>query len=212
MEYCVTIDILRHGECEDGHVFRGSTDVALTPKGFDNMLNVVEQVNTQWDVIISSPLKRCLNVAQYVSQQYDASKPVPVQVESDLKELHFGDWEAQPIEDVWQNDTATIEQWMQDPSSMTPKNGEPIKDFYHRVVHAYQKCVLTGKEKRILMITHGGVIRCVFAHILNLPFTQLNTFDVPYAGLSQIKMFVSPKGNITKIMHINGIKPCVSQS
>ncbi len=204
MEYCVTIDILRHGECEDGHVFRGSTNVALTPEGFNNMLNVSQKANTQWDTIITSPLKRCLNVAQHLSEQQN----IAIHTDNNLQELHFGDWEAQPINDVWQNDTATIEQWLQDPSSITPNNGERIQDFSQRVVYGYQKIVLTGKEQHILLVTHGGVIRCIFAHILNLPFTQLNTFDVPYAGLSQVKVFVSPKGNITKIMHINGITPC----
>ena len=42
------IDILRHGQCEGGEIYRGSTDVPLTDLGWQQMRNAVASHNG-WD-------------------------------------------------------------------------------------------------------------------------------------------------------------------
>ena len=63
----IMLDLLRHGETELGHTLRGSTDDALTSKGWKIMQQTVNTAldhGLQWDMILSSPLQRCLNFAQ----------------------------------------------------------------------------------------------------------------------------------------------------
>ena len=52
------VDLLRHGEVEGGERYRGSTDDALSARGWEQMRAAVGDA-CAWTGIVSSPLKRC---------------------------------------------------------------------------------------------------------------------------------------------------------
>ncbi len=83
-----TIDLLRHGEPVGGNVFRGRTDHPLTDLGWSQMREAVKGL--QWDVIIASPLSRCWDFAQSLSQELDCEL---LQADG-LREFDFGVWES----------------------------------------------------------------------------------------------------------------------
>ena len=61
-------DILRHGEPDGEDCFRGSgVDHPLTRLGWSQMQAAIAQ-DTQWDLIISSSLSRCLDFAKKLSE------------------------------------------------------------------------------------------------------------------------------------------------
>ncbi len=89
----IMLDLLRHGETELGHTLRGSTDDALTLKGWQDMqqtLNTAIATGQRWDVVASSPLQRCLQVAQTFAQ----AQQLPLYIDAQFQEMHFGAWEA----------------------------------------------------------------------------------------------------------------------
>ena len=47
-----TIDLLRHGQCEGGEIFRGSTDVALSEAGWQQMRHATQEEDN-WDRVIT---------------------------------------------------------------------------------------------------------------------------------------------------------------
>ena len=85
------VDLLRHGETELGGGLRGSIDDALTDLGWAQMRAAVVGQGP-WDRLVSSPLKRCARFAEELGAQLG----VPVQLDKDLQELHFGAWEGLP--------------------------------------------------------------------------------------------------------------------
>ena len=92
------IDLLRHGKCEGGEIYRGTTDVALSEEGWQQMNRAIGSAqHFPWDHIISSPLKRCLEFSKSVS----ANSGTHVSVEKGLREMHFGEWEGRTMTDVW---------------------------------------------------------------------------------------------------------------
>jgi len=62
------IDLLRHGEPVGGRRYRGQTDDPLSEKGWQQMRAAVLDVQG-WDVIYSSPLRRCAEFAQELSRR-----------------------------------------------------------------------------------------------------------------------------------------------
>src|SRR5690625_5890157 len=58
-----TFDLLRHGRCEGGEMFRGSTDVALLDSGLEAMAGALSGLGG-WQRIVSSPMRRCLRFAR----------------------------------------------------------------------------------------------------------------------------------------------------
>ena len=57
-----TVDLLRHGACADGEIYRGITDSALTEAGKRQMTLAVGDFRA-WTSVVSSPLSRCAGVA-----------------------------------------------------------------------------------------------------------------------------------------------------
>ncbi len=93
------LDLLRHGETELGGGLRGSLDDALTAKGWERMRAAVI-AQGPWDRLISSPLQRCARFADELA----ARLKVPVSLEKDLQELHFGAWEGQSAAALMETD------------------------------------------------------------------------------------------------------------
>ncbi|KQN50927.1 alpha-ribazole phosphatase [Pseudomonas sp. Leaf48] len=172
------LDLLRHGETELGGGLRGSLDDALTATGWAQMrAAVVEQ--GPWDRLISSPLQRCALFAQELGEQLT----VPVQLEKDLQELHFGAWEGQSAAALMQTDAQALGLFWANPYSFTPPQGEPVTDFATRVLAAIERLHANCAGERVLLISHGGVMRLLLAQARGLPREQLLNVEVGHGAL-----------------------------
>lgn len=158
------IDVLRHGESTLSHTLRGSTDDVLTTKGQLQMQQTVDDFITQsvvpmmWQGIFSSPLQRCQSFAQQLSTQYCT----PLILEQGVQEIHFGAWEAKPMQWIYENFPDQLSQFWQTPTEFTPPNAESIWQFQSRVLAAMtyiQTQMMENHWHQVLLVTHGGVIK-----------------------------------------------------
>ncbi|WP_339897714.1 histidine phosphatase family protein [uncultured Gilvimarinus sp.] len=170
------IDLLRHGECEGGAIFRGSLDVPLTDKGWQQMQNGLAELNSGWDAIVSSPLLRCSQFATAVADQAG----LPLQQEPDLREICFGQWEGQRVERIWREQTELCNQWSRAPDRVTPPEGEPFVQFRARVLRAVAALAQRYAQQRLLLVTHGGVIKLLLTEALNTGAAGMMQLDVGY--------------------------------
>ncbi len=197
------IDLLRHGECEGGSIFRGATDVGLSSAGLAAMHRVCAAVGEDWDIIISSPLKRCRLFARQLSEQ----RRIPLELESDLREMNFGEWEGCEIECIRQEDADRFQAWGRNPSVNTPPGGEPLHDVYRRTGTAHSKILRGHRSKKILLVSHGGIIRVLLAKLLDMPMAHLSRIDVPYASISRYAVYHAEDGDVKKMLAHNFIRP-----
>ncbi|MGE1152650.1 alpha-ribazole phosphatase family protein [Pseudomonas kitaguniensis] len=172
------LDLLRHGETELGGGLRGSLDDALTAKGWQQMRDAVV-AQAPWDRIVSSPLQRCARFAE----ELGARLSVPVSVEKALQELHFGAWEGQSAAALMQTDAEGLGRFWADPYSFTPPEGEPVSDFAARVLGAVSRMHRAYTGERVLLISHGGVMRLLLAQARGLPREQLLNVEVSHGAL-----------------------------
>lgn len=179
-----TIDLLRHGACEGGEIFRGSTDVALTEAGWQQMHAALDG-HDGWDCVISSPLQRCSKFAE----QFAAQKNLPLHLDERFREIHFGDWERRKIADIERDHGTSLWQFWNDPACFSPPNGETMQDFRERVLLAIQSISHEHTGKHILLISHGAVIRTLLCEWLQMPLTAFSKIAVPYAGLSRMRLY-----------------------
>jgi len=172
------LDLLRHGETELGGGLRGSLDDALTEKGWAQMrAAVIEQ--GPWDRLVSSPLQRCARFAEELGAQLG----LPVQLDKGLQELHFGAWEGQSAAALMETDAEALGLFWADPYSFTPPQGEPVVDFSTRVLAAVERLQATCAGERVLLISHGGVMRLLLAQARGLPREQLLNVEVGHGTL-----------------------------
>jgi len=197
-KYTIIIDLLRHGETTAGHRFIGSTDVALTEKGWQQMHKAI-QLAHDYDAVITSPLIRCLDFSKKITKLNDSS----LDIKDDLRELHFGCWENKLSEELWVSDKELLERFWQNPVENTPLNAEALKDFNARVNTCFESILMKTKNKKLLIVSHAGVIKIILANILSIPLNKINNLNIAHASLSQIRLDVVEGEKYLSVNHIN---------
>ena len=184
----LNIDLLRPGESELSHTLRGSLDDALTAKGWQQMLSSIDQSQTllqQWDIVFSSPLQRCRMFAQHFVKEQD----IPLILDKNLQEMHFGDWEGQSIQQLYEQFPETLADFWQKPTQTTLPNAETMHQFHLRVSTAMsniqQQMQLNGWQSA-LVVTHGGVIKLLKCMVLRQPLDDVLKMS---AELGQLNSF-----------------------
>lgn len=160
------LHFLRHGEVAGGPILRGVTDDPVTEQGLKQMANAVNE--STFDVIVSSPLIRCLQFAN----EYAHHHSLPLIIDNGLQEINFGDWEGQPYDTLFSEINSPAEQYFARPYSHFIPNGERTSDFDARVWSAVTKQVNAHQGQRILFVTHAGVMRSILtktfsSHLVN---------------------------------------------
>ncbi len=175
------IDLLRHGEVIGGSCYRGITDDPLSSVGWKQMQEKIAMLS-RWDIVISSPLSRCYVFSTALAKQLK----LPLICIPALQEINFGDWEGKTAAQINPDQLA---QFYADPGNFSVPNGENFHKFQQRILEAWQNCLNTHQSKRILIITHAGVIRVILADILGTDVQHSFRLKIAHACLSSIECF-----------------------
>ncbi|MCS3902696.1 alpha-ribazole phosphatase [Methylohalomonas lacus] len=176
MAIASAIQLLRHGETAAGQAFIGSSDVALTARGWQQMHSAVSDVTC--DRIISSPLQRCAAFAETLA----AARGVPVLYEPRWCELDFGAWEGRTAAELMQTEAAALQELWARPEAFVAPAGEAVAAFRRRVLAAWAE---HGRADagRTLVVTHGGVIRVLLAALYPDHYASIMHIDVPHGSV-----------------------------
>ncbi|KPA90969.1 MULTISPECIES: alpha-ribazole phosphatase family protein [Pseudomonas] len=186
------LDLLRHGETELGGGLRGSLDDALTDKGWAQMRQAVLE-GGPWNRLVSSPLRRCARFAAELGERLG----LPVELEKDLQELHFGAWEGQSAAALMETDAEALGRFWADPYGFTPPDGEPVSRFAERVLAAVEGLQRRYAGERVLLVSHGGVMKLLLARARGLPREQLLQVEVAHGALFTLQ--VSADGRLGEV-------------
>lgn len=130
------------------------------------------------DLCFCSPLQRCVKLAHRLVSASDIS------FSTRLKEMNFGEWEMQPWNTI---DQGELNSWMEHFTDTAPPGGESMNQVMERSRHFWNR--LMEKEfDSVFLVTHGGIIRCMIAHILDLPVEKAVKFDVDYGSVTRIQV------------------------
>lgn len=182
------ITLVRHGKVAGPAALYGRTDIALSTAGHSDLTLALNNLHAQTPInqLISSPRLRCLQVAQECSTQHK----IPLRTEDNLQEMDFGIWDGIPFDklgDEWKN----IEAFWESPHSMQPPEGESLTDFAARVISGWESLISNTKHGHNVIICHGGVIRILIAHILQLDWRNPALFkqlQIDYASHTRIEI------------------------
>ncbi len=176
------IDLIRHGESVGGSRYRGQMDDPLSATGWEQMRRAVGRQHP-WEVIVSSPLSRCLAFANELSEPHG----IPSEVEPRLQEIGFGAWQGKTKEEISRFDPGLLQRFYRDPMNNRPEDAEGLGDFQARIVSAWCDILNRHAGKHILLVCHAGVIRMVLAHILDIPLSNLFRIKVANAAITRIE-------------------------
>ncbi|MGY3569828.1 histidine phosphatase family protein [Vibrio paucivorans] len=185
----INIYLLRHGKTLGEPALNGRTDVCVDPDVQANIAKAWLELGLPCHHIISSPLKRCRELAELIGQQDSSQR---VSINEQFQEMDFGEFDDvsfSKLEDRWEE----LEQFWQNPAGCSFKGSESLASFNQRVSRAWQ-ALIENQESDCLVIAHGGTIRMILAHILNLDWKNprlYSTLNIRNQSVTHIQIIKS---------------------
>lgn len=168
----------------------GQSDIDVAASFHDELSQLQTKLNgAEFQAVYASPLQRCSKLAQ-------ALNVGDVKHDERLKELHFGDWEMQAWDDIPRD---IFDHWAQNYAQIPPPNGETFTQLQQRGVEFLTEMSNIHSQQHVLVVTHGGMIRALIAHVLNMQLKGLFRLSVEYASLTQLDF----SGAIPKVEFVN---------
>ncbi len=180
--------LVRHGETEWNRSsrYQGVMDIELNRKGktqAEKLYNYLKK--EEFDAIYSSTLKRAYHTIKDIAD-YQNKDVITI---ADLMEINFGDWEGLTFSEIEEDYPELAEKWATDPTCCKPPEGEHIKEVEERVGKTIDRIIDKNADNKILIATHGGVVRIIIAYLLELPLSRIFSIEVDNVSISRIKFY-----------------------
>jgi len=170
------LDLIRHTTpaVEPG-VCYGQTDLALSDS-FENEAQIVlAKLDTHYDAVISSPLQRCLLLANKINANTRSN-------DERLLEYHFGDWEMKTWAEIQLLDS---EQWFDDYVNQPAPNGDSLLNLQMRAM-SFLSDTLQLDVERVAVVSHAGVLRVIHAYVLSTPLEDMFKLVLKFGAVIRV--------------------------
>ena len=171
-----SITLLRHGDTGQ-RSYRGQLDDPLSALGQEQLRRAVAKGT--WDAIVSSTLQRCASFARELA----VARELPLRLDARLAEYHFGQWQGVPIETLAEQQSEALGRFWSDPVAHPPPGAETFAAFRARLSAALDEVAHEARERRVLVVTHGGAIRLLRCVAEGRDFGDMVEIEVPHASL-----------------------------
>ena len=165
----------------------GHSDVPLAESFEDEFEALRKHLPANPGRVISSPLNRCRRLAEkLVGDDYE--------VDPRLIELNFGQWEMRNWREISQEKDF---RWAKEFVDTPPPNGESYRALAKRVGPLLEQ--FSAGRGRVILVSHGGVIRAMLAAVLGLALENSFTLEVEWGSVSLLEF----NGELKRIKYIN---------
>ncbi|MCK9517632.1 MAG: histidine phosphatase family protein [Dehalococcoidia bacterium] len=203
--------IARHGQTYGNveQLMCGHSESELTPLGIAQARALGRRLASE-DIAaaFASDLSRARETARHILDPRD----VPLALEPRLREMHYGEWEARPRTEIFEQYPELIRGLVSGEGH--PPGGETLAQLRERTVAATRELVAQHHGKTILLVSHGNAIMALLAELLEMPAPRLWSFQVDNASLTTLLVYES--GHLTllglnDVRHIEGLQAAAAQ-
>ncbi|WP_205508622.1 alpha-ribazole phosphatase [Longitalea arenae] len=167
----------------------GQLDIDVTESFKEEAAQIQHALPDNIEQVYSSPLIRCHKLASYLFPNH------AINLEPDLMELACGEWEGIHWDAI---PAEVIDPWMKDFVNVCIPGGESYIQMHSRVTQCFKRIV--EGPKPVAIVTHGGVIRSILAHITQTPLVDsFGAFKISYGCVMQVQ--ATPSGLQYETLH-----------
>ncbi len=172
------IFLVRHGQT-DFNVQRRNMgqrfDISLNEAGVNQAMKLAETIDTDFDVILSSSLKRATETAKIISDKLN----IAYEVRDELMERDTGYLAGNTWDDIAEKfhvtQTDLDKQLITD---FSPYGGESAEQVISRLKKIIEEVKLNYKDKKVLVVTHQGILRSLHKMFKSGEYTRLDNAQV----------------------------------
>lgn len=165
------IYLVRHGETDwnTSGKFQGCTDIPLNENGILQAKLLSERFKGDFDCIYSSPLKRAFDTAKIIA----GNKNTLPLIAHEMREINFGEWEGLTTKGIASNYPTEFGKWIKDEVEAPLIGGDgSIRAASIRAEKAVQAIAEANSGKKILIVSHGGIIKAALIGIFKWKMTM----------------------------------------
>ena len=201
-KYC-TIYLVRHGETEwnaDG-IIQGHSDIPLNKNGERQAEKLGKKLNSiDFDAVFSSDLVRAKKTAEIVT----SGKKINIITSIALRERDFGSYEGKHFSLLSKDETNELISLYDHKEKKREELGvETDRSLEARFVPYIKKICHQNLDKKVLLVTHGGIMRWFlmyikFGNIKSLPVGSIDNMAYAKIESDGIDFIVKETSGITK--------------
>lgn len=164
--------------------FQGSIDIALDDEGVIQANRLARRLlDEPMDAIYASDLTRARQTAWAVAQ----AKGLDLRIDSGLRERAYGLFEGRTADELQAHHAEAFRRWRaREPGFELPGGGESLEGFHRRVLGAMHGLVDRHPRGRIVAVTHGGVLDCIYRVASGLDLHAPRGFDILNASINRV--------------------------
>lgn len=183
--------LARHGQTplSVDRRYSGQGDPELTELGRGQAAKTAARlVSAAPDVVLTSPLRRCLATAEAVA----TGAGVPMVVDPDIIETDFGRWEGLTFTEAARRDPALHSSWLGD-TAVAPPDGESFALVRVRVERFLRRVADGYPGGTVAVVSHVTPIKLMLRAALDSGDRLLYRLHLDLASMSEIRLY--PDGN-----------------
>lgn len=171
-----SILLIRHAEStwnKTGQI-QGTSDPPLSARGRAQARALARALaGERFRRIETSRLARARETARILAKKL-GRRPT---IKRDLHEIHLGAWEGLRPAEVDRLYRKGYAKWLACPTAVEIPRAEPIPAFQRRILTCWKRYASFAKRSphTLAVVTHGGFITAVLAHLLDASFSRLLT-------------------------------------
>jgi uroporphyrin-III C-methyltransferase/precorrin-2 dehydrogenase/sirohydrochlorin ferrochelatase len=167
--------LIRHGDIGANGRYIGVTDTPLSALGA-RQAERLRGLGFKRGWV--SPLARSRQTAELAG--------IACEMHDDLREVDFGRWEGQTFSEIETSDAQLIEPWRMLAPDFTFPGGESLAAFDARIARLAAR--IEKQDGRVVLVTHGGVIRALVCHWLGRSAEARLGLDVAPASVTRLRL------------------------
>lgn len=177
-----TIFFLRHAESRANElgVLAGRTPgIRLSERGLRQSKGLVKHLSIyKFDVVISSPLERCMQTIEPFCKKAD----ITIVEMEDFQEMDYGNWSGKELKILSQK--TEWKKIQNSPETFAFAKGESFRSAAKRVKNALVSIEKDFKDQNVLIVSHGDIIKIAITVLLGLQLKQFQKLTIDPASLT----------------------------
>lgn len=176
----------------------GKNDLPLSSEGEKDAARLAENIflNDPAVKIFSSALTRARQTAEIIFPGKE------IMADPRINEVDFGKWNGMTIQEIMENYPDDMDSWAKNPMSFCFPGGESVGDFILRINDFFNS--VSDLAEKIVVVSHGGVIRFLICRLLKLDYAHHLAFQVDRPSVNIIDH--DKKSGVLTGLNLTGIR------
>ena len=182
-----SVIVVRHGETKWNvtRQLQGRKNSNLTENGIKQAVLTAEALkNKSFDFLYTSDLRRALETTEIINKYHQ----LEIHIDESLAERNFGVIEGLKQDEMIEKYPEVFTRYMKREEEYQIPDGESLISFYNRVKKGLNAIANSHTGKRILIVTHGGVLDCMMRMVFNYPLSAPRSFSIYNASVNRFSV------------------------